>query len=154
VLSRVNRWIAGCRAGIVTETRGSMNGGGDEYDCDCFNVTRGRAVRSCGLRFQPPLQTRPNGTTRLAFRAFADDVCARCFRTSLCRFLRNIFIPELASGVGSVSPSFRSAIKQCASWDCFSEASKTLSIGSNSTNAQAFSNAMLSISVSAESKTP
>ena len=101
-----------------------------------------------------PLRTRPNGTTRLA--PGADEVCTHCFRTSHCRFPfpRNVFIAELASDVESVSPSFRSAIKHRASWDCFAEASNPPSIGSNSTNAQAFSNAMLRISVSAESKKP
>ena len=98
------------------------------------------------------LYARPNGTTRLASRAFADDICVRCFRTSLCRFLRNIFIPELASGVGSVSPSLRSDIKQRASRDCLSEAFSAPNIESNSTNAHAFTNAVLKISVSAESK--
>ena len=94
---------------------------------------------------------RSNGTNRLASGAFADDVCVR-FRTSLCRFLRNIFIAELASGVGSVSPCFNNVIKQRASRDCLSEASNAPNIGSNSTNAQAFTNAVLKISVSAESK--
>jgi len=89
---------------------------------------------------------------RLASRPFADDVCGRCLRTPFCRFLRSIFIAEFASDVGSVSPSFSSAIKQRASWDCLSEPSNTSNIGSNSTKAHAFSNAMLKISVSAESK--
>jgi hypothetical protein len=93
-------------------------------------------------------------TKRLASMAFADEVSGRSFRAPLCRFLRNVFIAEFARDVGSVSPSFSSAIKQRASWDCFSEASKTPSIGSNSTNAQAFSNAMLKSSVSLESKKP
>ena len=81
---------------------------------------------------------------------FRREVCTRCF--SLCRFLRNVFIAELASDVESVSPCFSRAIKQRASRDCLSEASNTPNIRSNSTNAQAFSNAMLRISVSAESK--
>jgi hypothetical protein len=100
-------------------------------------------------------QSKDDGTieiTRLTSRVFADDVRARCLRTRLCRFLRSIFIAEFASDVGSVSPNFSSAIKQRASWDCLSEAPKTSNIGSNSTNAHAFSNAMLRISVSAESK--
>jgi len=96
--------------------------------------------------------TRPNGTTGLALRTLADEVCTRCCRTSLCRFLRNVFIAELASDVELVSPCFNRAIKQRASRDCLSEASNTPNIRSNSTNAQAFSNAMLRISVSAESK--
>jgi hypothetical protein len=94
------------------------------------------------------------GTTRLASTACADKIGARCFRTPLCRFLRNIFIAEFARDVGSVSPSLNSVIKQRASWERFIEGSQTLSIGSNSTNAQAFANATLKISVSAESKKP
>jgi hypothetical protein len=47
-------------------------------------------------------------TSRLASRAFADEVCARRFRTSLGRFLRNILIAGLASGVG--------AARQCHLW--------------------------------------
>jgi hypothetical protein len=74
------------------------------------------------------------------------------FAHSLCRFPRNIFIAELASGVGSVSPCFSNVIKQRASRDCLSEASNAPNIGSNSTNAHAFTNAVLKISVSAESK--
>jgi hypothetical protein len=98
------------------------------------------------------LGQRLNGTTLLASRAFGDEVWARCFRTSLCRFLRSVFIAEFASDVGSVSPIFSNAIMQRASRDCLSEASNTPNIGSNSTNAQAFTNAVLKTSVSAESK--
>jgi len=94
----------------------------------------------------------PNGTTRLASRDFADEFCARFFRTSLCRSRRNVFIAELASDVESVSPPFSRAIKQRANRDCLSEASNTPNIRSNSTNAQALSKATLRISVSAESK--
>jgi hypothetical protein len=98
------------------------------------------------------LYARPNRTARAASMPFAGEVRARCFETSFCQFLRSIFIPELASGVGSVSPSFKRAIKQRASRDCLSEAFSAPNIESNSTNAHAFTNAVLKISVSAESK--